>query len=622
MVEKVNLFGGNPTIFEKVPLEEPLSEACRPCCEYYGLVYSNASRRALDNNDNDAAITYRFLSILMYFAPSFDTPEEPYQARFVLCDKRGYVPADLSNQDIVALEKLAPLTKDSSLRSRLYDLLWVLKKDHKACAEAAAQYIEAADRLNNKEDWMSAECYYKRGLQLAGFLGRTKPLYINITKRFVEAVRIASNDPNARAVKFIRLLIEFKCGDPNEFVQCVEEIAIQWEKKQQFYKARIHWEVAIDLYRWAKNMNDERRCRLAAAETYISEAHQRGVESKGTAAHFLQMGIEALRQTGEEPERIRQLKAELAEYQEASLDELQSFSTEIDISEFVKTAERHVAGKNLSDALFSFALGHRIMHPDEMKDEVKEQAGRTPLQFLMSINYIDEHGRTYATHNGLSLDDDETQANALEHHAFNRAQFHWRFRAVGYIEPARRQIFNDHHPTYNDLLFIVRNNPFIQRDHENIFLRGIHAGFHGDFLLASNLLVPQIENSLRYILEAAGIDITNLYSDGTQPVKTLGALFSIPDLEKILGADMCFELRGHLIEKSGYDFRNRLCHGFVTDNEFYNSVAPVSIWWLVLRLCMIPLYYKKSADERTMVKRKRKTKSKASNPIKVKSKTN
>jgi hypothetical protein len=46
-----------------------------------------------------------------------------------------------------------------------------------------------------------------------------------------------------------------------------------------------------------------------------------------------------------------------------------------------------------------------------------------------------------------------------------------------------------------------------------------------------------------------------------------------------------FELRGHLIEKTGFDFRNKVAHGFVSENDCY-SAAALAVWWLVLRLCL------------------------------------
>ena len=87
---------------------------------------------------------------------------------------------------------------------------------------------------------------------------------------------------------------------------------------------------------------------------------------------------------------------------------------------------------------------------------------------------------------------------------------------------------------FQDLSFVVENNPFIPPDHEGIFLRGLHAGFHGDFIVASHLLPLQIENSLRYVLEENGVDVSNLMSDGTQPVKVLGAILGVDSFDVIL----------------------------------------------------------------------------------------
>jgi hypothetical protein len=77
-------------------------------------------------------------------------------------------------------------------------------------------------------------------------------------------------------------------------------------------------------------------------------------------------------------------------------------------------------------------------------------------------------------------------------------------------------------------------------------------------------------------------------SDGTQPVKVLGAIFGMAESQQIFGDKLCFELRGCLIEKTGYDFRNRVAHGFVHEGECY-SHAGVTVWWLVLRICLMPI---------------------------------
>ena len=79
-------------------------------------------------------------------------------------------------------------------------------------------------------------------------------------------------------------------------------------------------------------------------------------------------------------------------------------------------------------------------------------------------------------------------------------------------------------------------------------------------------------------------DITNLNSDLTQPVKTLHALLDMPETRRIFGANLSFEMRGILVEKRGYSFRNDIAHGLVTQAGCYSEAA-VNLWWLVLKLC-------------------------------------
>ena len=166
---------------------------------------------------------------------------------------------------------------------------------------------------------------------------------------------------------------------------------------------------------------------------------------------------------------------------------------------------------------------------------------------------------------------------------------------IGLIVPALEQINLDHHIRPNDLIEIVTNNPFIPPDRQHIFLRGLYHGFILDFMVASSLLVPQIENSLRYVLQQRGVIASTLDSDGIQEEFSLGnLLYKVPEVKEIFGEDLLFDLKGLLSERFGSNLRNRLAHGLVTDNE-YVSPASAYAWGLVLHLCCVPLLARQSA---------------------------
>ena len=175
----------------------------------------------------------------------------------------------------------------------------------------------------------------------------------------------------------------------------------------------------------------------------------------------------------------------------------------------------------------------------------------------------------------------------LEKRAFQTlANFKWTFRVQTAIEPARLTIVGEHAPRPFQLEFLVNANPFVQSSRVPIFLRGLHAGLMGDTMMAVHLLVPQLENALRFVLNQHGVDTANIDSEGLEQNKALGKLLEFPELRQLLGDDLIFELRGVFCEKSGFNFRNRLAHGRVSAGDC-SSVAAINAWWLILRICSV-----------------------------------
>lgn len=594
-----SLFAGDHRGLEEVDLEAPLQVADSPCCIYYQLAYEEAARQA--DGGSQEALVYTFLADLTGFMPSFDTGEEPYRRKVDLPGHLSPLPSELSPDDLDAVKKIAESVEDAALRARLLDILWVCRKDHVACGEAAGLYADAADLLISSDSWTYADDHYRRGLQLARTLGAKKDLYLELETRLLKKLEASFSATAVAAISFLRLAIHFRCGDSPTLAAMAAKEAQKADDDERHALARDLWEIAAELFKRSADGEKEKACRLAVAKSYFSEACLKGDGPSGSGlvgAHFQLRGVEALRRVGGDSAEVERQRAKLTEYQIASRKEMKTISTEFDIAELQDVSRNHVSGQALDMALFRFTLGRELEDPDSMREQARKNAEAAPLSHLLGRNLVDGSGRTVAVQEGLYSDEQDAENDALEAYAFNAARFFWDFRAAAYIEPARRQIVHEHHPSLDDLSPIVRNNPFIPPGHEWIFLRGLHAGLHGDFLLSASLLVPQIENSLRHILEMVGVDVTNLKSDGTQPVKMLGQLLCFNELEEMLGAAACFELRGHLIEKNGFDFRNHLCHGFLSDAEA-NSTPAASIWWLVLRLCLAPLLNSRRQQEDT-----------------------
>lgn len=589
-----NVFKGDASQLAGIDIDSPLANAKTPACWYYIEAYGHVAKEAEEKGETQKAAVYCFLQVIVGFHPSFDTPSQPFMPMWQMEGKRSLIPTDLTAADIEVVRVLAKQTNNPTLRARLHDVLWELTKDHVAGAEAARCYTEEADKLDAAGDWIFGVTAFKRALYLASRFGRNKPVFEDAAKTAIAAAKRAAISADAfHCCQLMRLLLPAGIGEPGEFAEISSSVAVAAQASGNTRTAKAYWEVEADWRHLAKDAAGEQKARLAAAEAAVTEAENRA-QGKGAsfmaASSLMGKAIEEMRQAGATKERITELRRRMNEWQERSLAEFQTFSTGMDISKLVVGARDHVKGTDFPTAVLKLAFGQDLSDPKKIKDEAVENAKQAPLTYLMGAAIVDQQGRTTARKESLFYLKGEALETALQNESFSQAsQFHWPLRVDGFIEPARIQILNDHKPTYQDLLFIVSHNPFIPPGHEGIFIRGLHAGFHGDFVVATHLLTPQVENSLRYVLESQGVDVSNLLSDGTQPVKVLGAILGMAETRQIFGEALAFELRGCLIEKTGFDFRNRVAHGFVHEGECYSS-AGVTVWWLVLRICLMPIF--------------------------------
>jgi hypothetical protein len=592
MSEQKQVYKGDLADFDTVDLEAPLKNVESKVCDHYCWAYWGDAEKERERGNEQKAAVYRFIGTVASFYLSEGDPTKPYMPVLQMPGRRGLIPDDLAPTDLKAVRAIAEQAKDHAIRARFYDVLWLKERDHNACREASASYLESAKELDTDDNWVHAVKQYRRGLRLASKLGRQNPPFQNLCTSLCLA--IAANpdqEVGFRTYQLLQIASEEGCGDSVEWARICFEIGERAGASGEHRRARKYWMLEGSFRRATKDQSGAAAASLRVAEAYVSEGMARAEGHNASyfaAATLLKEGVEALRRAQAKRERVDTVKVKLAEFQELSLEEMKSFEYSQDISQIVKGAQDHVQGLDLIVALLRLAFGAQFVDVANLKETVMKGVNEFPMQHLFSGSVVDEKGRSTVEIAGLLGLQGEEAEIAIENEMFSHlSRFQWGIRVQGFIEPARVQILNEHHPDLRDLAFLVRNNPFVPPGHEGVFLRGLHAGFHGDFLVAAHLLVPQIENSIRYVLESTGVDVSNLMSDGTQPVKILGPLFDLKETTQIFGNSLVFELRGLLIEKRGSDFRNRIAHGFVSEAECY-SAAPIILWWIVLRLCLLP----------------------------------
>lgn len=214
-----------------------------------------------------------------------------------------------------------------------------------------------------------------------------------------------------------------------------------------------------------------------------------------------------------------------------------------------------------------------------MQKYAADKAETSPLLETISQTFHNKHGHVVAR-----KDLNESEESKL----YRIASEIRRMLPTLFIVPAMQQIRFEHNVGLQEWVDFMHSHPFVPQSHRITFAEGLFHGFHGDYVAACHILVPQIENSLRHLLKESGEETSKLNLEGLQEEKSLSQLLEMPKLEQIFGKDILFDLRGLLDKKEGDNFRHLLLHG-LTDDDDLNGTLPAYVYWLVLHLIFLPL---------------------------------
>jgi hypothetical protein len=529
------------------------------------------------------------------FSLNLDPKEQPFHPKVVLQNYRSAVLADIRDAQLDVLREVAPQIIDPEMRARIGDILWVRKRDFRMAQLAIEAYLASATRLEDPQSWPPCERRIKRAVQLAASLGRTGE-YFSKTLAHVEAVldKYNAEDPRFLSAEMMELLLTYRPRDASKYAALAEKAASRAEAERDWHRARTYWKLTARWRSLEKETDLERTARIREGETYVKEAEEavdRTPPGYLEASMHLPKAIEALRRIRGSQERIDELHRRLLDYQGRSLTEMKSASAEFDASEHIEQVRAHIKGKTLEEALFTLARMGASPKVVDLRKRVQESARQFPLQHLMPVVIVNQDGKVIERKPSIYANDPDEVESAIRAEMFSQAMITQGIHAQATVEPAREQINSEHQVEVDDFLPIVSDNPFVPEGREYIYARGLHAGLAGDFLVAAHLLILQLEHSMRYLLFNRGVFTSGLDSQGIQEERNLNTLLYLPELKAILGEDITFDLQGLLVERYGSNLRNLLAHALLGQDAFF-SFQMSYLWWLILRLCCLPLLAK------------------------------
>lgn len=571
----------------------------KECTNYAESFRQKAVEAANAGSDRSRRVFRLFEKICAFgFEPS--EISDPFPPMVRIGANRSATPDDIESNELDVLQALAPEINDPELRARVADLVWQKKRDHQCAELAITSYLESASTLEAGPVFQFSVQRMERALRLAAML-RNESLFAKVALQMEAVIERQQLRETLRCAHLMRLLMEFRAGDAPAKSERTKKAAEQAAAANDFDAARELWILSADWFRQARDETNRRAALAAAAESYVSQADvfEAGrPPNYNLVCHHLNMAIDAYRRIGGHKARIDELHSRLQAAQPHTMGSMRvvaSAPMEIDIEPAIAL----VSGKSLFSALRLLAASYQPISMASLRETVERDARATPLLHSFPAMTVSATGKVIGLRPSMLSDDPNKKEQAVRGWMLQQAHFIRVARTQGHVAPAVRQILVEHPVRLSDWEEIIRDNIFVPVGREQIFVRGLHAGLTGDLLVASHLLIPQLENSFRTILRNDDV-LTSKIDNGVEREMYLHELLRMPDFERVFGEDLTFELCGLLVEQVSSNLRHGLSHALF-DQEVFSSTEVLYLWWVVLWLCFVKVLQTASEDPNSSV---------------------
>lgn len=210
--------------------------------------------------------------------------------------------------------------------------------------------------------------------------------------------------------------------------------------------------------------------------------------------------------------------------------------------------------------------------------QVHNNAIHSPLWAMTSTQMMDEKGRPMSLLR--SVEDD------LEGHVAYTASQNMLLSAN-----ILHQITQKHIDTgffsISSILNEVKESAIIDASRYDIIEHALGFFFSKDYVTFCHLIVPQIEDALRNIVERSGNAVIRRQQSGFgYQIKTLDDILLDSSIAYTMTEDGVFHLRTLLTDQKGMNIRNLLCHGISNPNCF-NIVAAERLLHALLMIAFV-----------------------------------
>lgn len=560
---------------------------------------SGAARQAIEQGRLTQGKVLWLLADACSMTLSPKSLNEPFKPIMVMEGRRTVIPDDLPEVDIAFFAQIVDDIDDPWLKSRLADLVWLKQRPRDVRFALTAIDGYRAIPLDT-ETWVrGGDKCWERAISLTRTLKDGAGNRIDeIGSAITEAFQRSNRTDGFLGLWLADLLNTNSLArdQAKTIAQRLESLAREFDEEGDLHRSREYFDASATWYKRAGDDAKAAAMTVAVAEGWVKEAVARVSSDKPShmvAASFYENAIQLYRTIPRTEravhrvdERLEELRIHLTESGEKSLDEMGVVKTPgVDISEIVENARKAVRGKEPIEALKAFVSLHGGVNAMKARESAIERIRQHPFQAMFSATVMSGDGRVIAKRPGMSMGATLTEDDEVVIRAEMIRDYGILVGIVvqGDIWPALEELLLEHRLSEADFVQLARQSPIVPKGRERLIGKALFAGYDRDFVTALHLLVPQVENLVRYHLKQVGVKTTTLSIDGIENENGLSTLMDLPQVQQVFGENLAFEIRSLFCDAFGPNLRNELAHGLIDDEACY-SIHSIYAWWFVLRL--------------------------------------
>lgn len=225
------------------------------------------------------------------------------------------------------------------------------------------------------------------------------------------------------------------------------------------------------------------------------------------------------------------------------------------------------------DEAFTRIAVHFIPKTSDVEKLLDDLFELSPLPFIIDTQIVDRYGIPIATIGSI---EDDRIGNVIRQMSQNL-----NISAI-FLNASLGEVIKKNLLSSKDVLDYLYGSPAFTEVKKPFIELGLKYYFQESYINCIHILVPQIEDIIRTIIDLAGGSILKPVRTGGFNYKILDELLRDDVFLNIFGENVCFYLRVLLTDKRGWNIRNNLCHGLIHFEMLNQHIADRLIHTMLL----------------------------------------